>query len=271
MDSTTDPQEINYSSISGGTIAFNTSTADHDSGFMSNLVRSNSDQIELHQKNENANLDRRSQEVTSTTVPPGFKAAAAAAATAAMTSLKPYVANLNRNSTATVASCSTPSVMSTEITMGRVCRPSATLHYKPPRDGPPPQAQHCAQNILQQQPQHGPLPRQPPPRQPPTPNAALTMVNQRTGHNLPIAVMPSQQQFQIQTIKQWRANDGQLQEQQSNNAIHYAPVHATGTGVQVGLVSPVQPPNARALPPMLPLMCHLYSLQTMQRQEIGAQ
>ena len=50
------------------------------SKLMSNSVRSNSSQIKLHQDNENAELELQLQEVTSPSVPPGFKAAAAAAA-----------------------------------------------------------------------------------------------------------------------------------------------------------------------------------------------
>ena len=282
-------------------------------------MRSNSDQIKLQQKNGNAYLDLRSQEVTSPTVPPGFKAAAAAAAVAvataaiatataaARTSHKPYITSLNRNSTqtstATVASSSTPSAISKEKTMGRVCRvfrPTATLHYMPP-----------------QQLQHGPLPpMQPPPpntaptltQQPPPPDAApptthsaaqlkkqrkggeqremrigrststvskvghrqkvpinsftdvnvAQMENRTAGHKLPIAVMPSQQQYQLPTIKQRRANEGQLQQQQLHNALNYAAVHATCTSAQ-GWVTPVQTPNVHAPPPMPPMMGHIYA------------
>ena len=45
------------------------------SKLMSNSARSNSNQIELHQDNENADLELQLQEVTSPSVPPGFKAA----------------------------------------------------------------------------------------------------------------------------------------------------------------------------------------------------
>ena len=45
------------------------------SKLMSNSARSNSNQIELHQDNENAELELQLQEVTSPSVPPGFKAA----------------------------------------------------------------------------------------------------------------------------------------------------------------------------------------------------
>ena len=56
------------------------------SKLMSNSVRSNSSQIELHQDNENAELELQLQEVTSSpAVPPSFKAAAAAAADIAAT------------------------------------------------------------------------------------------------------------------------------------------------------------------------------------------
>ena len=196
MDSNTDPQEINHSHISGGAIAFDASAVNRTSAFTSNPVRSNSNQITLHRRNENADLDREAQEMMSPTVPPGFKAAAAAAAMAAataaeMTSLKPaYVANLNRDNTqsntATVARVSTPSTASKESMIGRVCCPTATLHYTPPpqRDAPPRQVQHGTLlqrpqgGAPQQQPQHGALPRPPPPMQPPPPNAAPPMTHQ---------------------------------------------------------------------------------------------
>ena len=134
---------------------------------MSNIVRSNSNQIELHQDNENAELELQAQEVTSPSVPPGFKAAAAAAAVAAataaaMTSANSYVANLNRGNT-----------QSSTTTAAREFRPTATLHYTPPHQqgGQLPRSQI---GVLQQQPQHGLLPRQPPTGQPPPPNAAPT-------------------------------------------------------------------------------------------------
>ena len=169
IDSNTERQEVNHSRISGGDTACHTSTANNTSEFMSSLVRSNSDQIELHQDNKNADLERQAQEVTSPSVPPGFKAAAAAVATAtaaAMTSVKPYIASLNRGNR-----------QSSTMTAARDFRPTATLHYTPPhqQDGQPRRSQLSA---LQQQPQHGLLPRQPPTRQPPPPNAVPMIMQQ---------------------------------------------------------------------------------------------
>ena len=125
---------------------------------MSNVARSNSNQIELHQDNQNAELELQAQEVTSPSVPPGFKAAAAAAA--AMTSANSYIANLNRGNT-----------QSSTTTAARDFQPTATLHYMPPHQqgGQLPQSQI---GLLQQQPQHGLLPWRPPTGQPPPPNAA---------------------------------------------------------------------------------------------------
>ena len=158
------------------------------SELMSNSVRSNSSQIELHQDNENAELELQLQEVTSPSVPPGFKAAAAAAAdvaatVAAMTSVHPYVANLNRGYT-----------QSSTTTAARESRPTATLHYMPPhqQDGQLLQSQI---GFSQQQPQHGLLTRQPltgqlpPPRnaatsqQTPPHSAAPPMIHYATQHS----------------------------------------------------------------------------------------
>ena len=123
------------------------------SKLLSNSARSYSNQIKLHQDNENAELELQLQEVTSSpAVPPGFKAAATAAANvaatvAAMTSVHPYVANFNRGYT-----------QSSTTAAARESRPTATLHYMPPhqQDGQLLQSQI---GFSQQQPQHGLLPR----------------------------------------------------------------------------------------------------------------
>ena len=77
-----------------------------------------------------------------------------------MTSVDPYVANLNRGYT-----------QSSTTTAARESQPTATLHYMPPHQ----QSGQLLQSQIgfpQQQPQHGPLPRQPLTGQLPPPHNA---------------------------------------------------------------------------------------------------
>ena len=57
MDSNTDPKKTNHCRTSGGDIVLNEPTARYTSEFMPNPVRSNSDQIKLHQIDKNNDLD----------------------------------------------------------------------------------------------------------------------------------------------------------------------------------------------------------------------
>ena len=83
--------------------------------------------------------------------------------------------------------------------------------------------------------------------------------DKKEGHNLPVPVMPIRQQFQAPVIKQRHANGGHLLQQQAINTHIYATGHDPCTNAQASVVPAMQPPAARALPPVPPLLRHLGS------------